>query len=250
MSTGRPDSDDWNATAAGFHTTHWTAVLAAGAHNDTLSKEALANLCSVYWQPIYAFIRRQGSTPHEAEDLTQAFFFHFLEKQSITRVTQAAGKFRTFLLTCAKNFLTNEREHVHAQKRGSGQKVIPLENHEAESHYQLETANRLSPDSIYQKRWALALLECTLSELRREYNLANKEDVFEDLQAFLPCGHGETSRVALATRRGVSVGAIDVALHRLRQRFGAILREQVRRTVSSDQELEEEIRYLMLVIST
>ena len=249
MSNDRRNSYNWNATAAGFDTTHWTAVLAAGAPNEPFGREALAILCTTYWKPIYAFIRRQGSAPHEAEDLTQAFFFHFLEKESITKARQAAGKFRSFLLTCAKNFLANEREREQAQKRGGSRKVLPLKINDEETCFQYETVDRLTPDAIFEKRWAGALLECALTELRLEYVHAKKEDVFEELQAFLPYGHGNTSKTELAVQRGVSVGAIDVAIHRLRQRFGALLREQVRRTVSSDQEVEEEIRYLMSVLS-
>ncbi len=213
-----------------------------------MAREALATLCSRYWYPLYAFIRRQGSSPHEAEDLTQEFFCRFLERNSIQHVRPAAGKFRSFLLACLKNFLANERERAQAQRRGGGRPLIPLDGVKAKARYAAEPADQRTPEALFERRWALAVLERTLTELQREYTVAEKSDLFEALQGFLPGGQGNSSRAELAARRGISVGAIDVAIHRLRQRFGALLREQVAQTVSTDGEVDEEIRYLITLL--
>jgi RNA polymerase sigma factor (sigma-70 family) len=248
MSPAFPNRDDAPATAMGFHTTHWTLVLAAREKDDTVAREALATLCATYWYPLYAFIRRQGSTPHEAEDLTQEFFFRFLERNALERVQPADGKFRSFLLVCLKNFLANERERAQAQRRGGGRPLIPLDGADAETRYALERADHRTPDAEYERRWALAMLEQTMKNLKREYVNGGKADMFEELKGFLPGCQGNVTRSELAIRRGVSVGAIDVAVHRLRQRFGALLREQVAQTVSSEAEVEEEIRHLISVL--
>lgn len=241
---------DVPATAIGFHTTHWTMVLAAREKDGAVAREALAGLCSTYWYPLYAYIRRQGNSPHEAEDLTQEFFVRFLERHSLAKVHPAAGKFRSFLLVCLKNFLANERERASAQRRGGGQPLFSLDGADAETRYALEPADQQTPDALYERRWALAVLEHTMRDLRREYSAAEKQALFDDLQGFLPGGQGDDSRADLAAKRGVSVGAIDVAVHRLKQRFGALLREQIARTVSSDAEVEAEIRHLISVISS
>ncbi len=234
----------------GFATTHWTVVLAARERDGTASREALASLCSTYWYPLYAFIRRQGSNPHEAEDLTQEFFFRFLERHALESVRPATGKFRSFLLACLKNFLANERERAHAQRRGGGQPATHLDTRDAETRYSQEPANTLTPDLVFERRWAFAVLDRTLARLRHEYATDKKSDLFEQLQGFLPCGQGSVSKAELAAKRGVSVGAIDVAVHRLRQRFGALLREQVLETVSSEAEVREEIRYLISILGS
>ena len=234
----------------GFHTTHWTIVLAARKKDGTVAHEALARLCSTYWYPLYAFVRRQGSSPHQAEDLTQEFFCRFLERHALGHVQPAAGKFRSFLLACLKNFLANERERAHAQRRGGGRAPFSLDSADAETRYSLEPADQRTPEVVFERRWAFAVLERTMKELRHEYVRTGKNEHFEAFQSFLPGGQGDASRADLAAKRGVSVGAIDVAVHRLRQRFGVRLREQVAQTVSSAAEVEEEIRYLISVIGS
>jgi len=205
-------------------------------------------LCSTYWYPLYAFIRRQGASPHEAEDLTQEFFSRFLERNALTNVHPAAGKFRSFLLACLKNFLANERERAQTQRRGGGRTFVPLDGADAETRYSMEPVDNQTPEAIFERRWAFAVLERTMKQLRRDFAAADKEDLFEQLQGFLPGGGTSMSREDLAAKRGISVGAIDVAIHRLRQRFGSLLREEVLQTVSSEAELEEEIRHLISVI--
>jgi RNA polymerase sigma-70 factor (ECF subfamily) len=242
--------DNAPPTAVGFQTTHWTVVLAAREKGGPAEREALASLCSTYWRPLYAFIRRQGSAPHEAEDLTQEFFYRFLERQALESVRPDAGKFRSFLLSCLKNFLANERERAHTQRRGGGQSLVPLDCGDAETRYSLELADKLTPEAIFDRRWAFTVLEKTMKELRREYSAPEKRELFDELQGFLPGGQVNVSRAELAAKRGVSVGAIDVSVHRLRQRFGSLLREQVAQTVSSEAEVDEEIRYLISVIGS
>jgi len=220
-------------------------VLAARDHDGMAAREALAGLCSSYWFPLYAFIRRQGSSPHEAEDLTQEFFYRFLERDSIEHVHPARGKFRSFLLSCLKNFLANERERASAQRRGGGQPLVSLDGTDAETRYSLEPADTRTAEAIFERRWAFAIIERTMRDLQHEHAGDEKRELFNDLQGFLPGGQGNVSKTELAAKRGVTVGAIDVAIHRLRQRFGALLRQQVAETVSAESEVEEEIRHLI-----
>jgi RNA polymerase sigma-70 factor (ECF subfamily) len=233
----------------GFHTTHWTMVLTARDQEGTAAREALDSLCTTYWYPLYAFIRRQGVTAEEAEDLTQEFFHRFLRRNALDSVRPTAGKFRSFLLVCLKNFLANERERAQAQRRGGGRPLLTLNGEDAETRFSLEPADPLTPEMAFERHWAFAVLERTMAELKREYSTGEKRQQFEDFQGFLPGGQGATSRADLAAKRGVTVGAIDVAVHRLRQRFGVLLREQVTQTVSCEDEVEEEIRYLISVLS-
>lgn len=231
-----------------FQTTHWSVVMAAREQDATVGREALAQLCSGYWYPLYAFVRGQGFSSEDAEDLTQEFFRRFLEKNSLVNVSPAGGKFRSFLLACLKHFLINERERAHAQRRGGGQVLIPLDAGEAETRFSLEPVDHSTPDILFEKRWAFAVLDQTIQALAAEYGAKNKKETFDDLRDFLPGGQSGVSRAELAARRGISVGAVDVAVHRLRQRFGALLREQVARTVSSEAEVDEELHYLMSVL--
>jgi len=225
-------------------------VLTAREKDGTAAREALTSLCSTYWYPLYAYIRRQGSSPHEAEDLTQEFFFRFLDRHSLGSVQPAAGKFRSFLLACLKHFLANERERAQAQRRGGRRPRISLDGAEAETRYAMEPSHSLTPEMVFERRWACAVLERTMGALRQECVTEGKSELFEQLKGFLPGGHAGDSRAELATKRGVTVGAIDVAIHRLRQRFGVLLREQVAETVSSEAEVKEEIRYLISVLGS
>jgi RNA polymerase sigma factor (sigma-70 family) len=235
--------------AIGFHTTHWTMVLSARGENRS-ANEALANLCSNYWYPIYAFIRRNGSSSHEAEDLTQEFFARILRRDWLANVHPTGGKFRSFILACVKNFLSNERDKVLAQRRGGGQVLIPLEREDAETRYVIDPPDSMTPEVLFERRWVFELLEQTIDALRQEYAQTNRIDWFEELQGFLPGSNEVASRAEIAQKRGVSANAIDVAIHRLRQRFGVLLRKKVAETVSSDAEVGEEIRHLMSVLST
>jgi len=238
------------AQASWFTTTHWSVVLAAGESPSPKSWEALEVLCRTYWQPLYAFIRRRGANPHEAQDLTQGFFHQFLERDALAGVRPEAGKFRSFLLVCLKNFLANERERAHAQRRGGNKPQVHLDGVDAERRYSLEPSDRLTPEKVFERSWAYAVIEKTIAEQRRECSEQDKSALFQDLQGFLPGGQSTISRAELAARRGVSVGAIDVAIHRLRRRFGELLRRQVAQTVRTEAEVDEELRYLISLLSS
>jgi RNA polymerase sigma-70 factor (ECF subfamily) len=234
--------------AMGFHTTHWTVVLAAQSGHDTAAAGALASLCSTYWYPLYAFVRRSGYNRHDAEDLTQGFFYSFLKRESLAHVSPLAGKFRSYLLTCLKHFLANERRRAQTQRRGGGLQEIPFDGDAAETRYLAEPADNATPDVLFERRWAFTVLDRVLENLRQEYVQRDKGALFEDLRGLLPGDAVIGSRAELAARHGLSVGALDVALHRFRQRFGALLREQVVGTVSSPDEVEQELRYLVSVL--
>jgi DNA-directed RNA polymerase specialized sigma24 family protein len=233
-----------------FRTTHWSVVLAAREQDDSSAQAAMAKLCSAYWYPLYAFVRRQGLGPHDAEDLTQEFFCRVLEKNSLRNVQPAGGRFRSFLLVCLKHFLANERERAQAQRRGGGQSLIPLDGGEAETRYSLEPADKVTPEVLFEKHWAFAVLDHAMQALEQEFASKEKSGAFEELKGFLPGGQAGPSRAELAAKRGISASAVDVAIHRLRQRFGALLREQVAQTVASPDEVEEEIRYLISVLGS
>lgn len=230
----------------GFHTTHWSVVLAARQpEQETAAREALANLCSTYWYPLYAFIRHQGAAPTDAEDLTQEFFFRFLERNSLLKVTPEAGKFRSFLLACVKHFLCNERERARAQRRGGGCQTIPLKAGEPETQYLQEAVDQVTPDLLFERCWAATVLERALARLRDEYRRRGQGELFKALESFLPGSDPGSPRADTAQRLRMSTGALDMAISRLRQRYGAMLREEVAQTVASTEEVEEELRYLI-----
>jgi RNA polymerase sigma-70 factor (ECF subfamily) len=248
MSTSPAARPDLPTEAMGFQTTHWTVVLAARAEGGGAAGEALEDLCATYWFPLYAFIRRDGFNRHDAEDLTQGFFHSFLRHDSLAKVSPACGKFRSFLLACLKHFLANERRRTQAQRRGAGVREVPLDGDEADKRYLAEPADNLTPEVLFERRWAFTVLDRVLENLRQEYIQRDKGALFDELRALLPGNPLTVSRADLAARHGMSVGAVDVALHRLRQRFGLLLREEVVRTVSRPEEVEEELRYLISVL--
>jgi RNA polymerase sigma-70 factor (ECF subfamily) len=232
-----------------FHTTHWTVVLAAqDLSHQTAARKALEELCTIYWPPLYSFIRRHGFSPHEAEDMTQDFFSHLLEHEALRQVAPANGRFRSFLLACVKNFLGQARERACAQRRGGGRPLISLENMSAEKNYLLEPADTATPEVFFERRWAFTVLAETLRELEKDYGRRGQGAVFNALKGELPGTVSGGSRPEAAAVLGMRAGAVDVAVHRLRQRFAAILREQVAQTVSSENEVDEELRYLMSLV--
>src|SRR5215831_10968421 len=186
MPPSAPARKDFPTEAMGFHTTHWTVVLGARSGNGPAAAEALASLCSTYWYPLYAFIRRSGFNRHDAEDLTQSFFFSFLKRDSLTNVSPLAGKFRSYLLTCLKHFLSNERRRNEAQRRGAGVQPIPLNGDAAETRYQTEPTDNVTPDVLFERRWAYTVLDHVLEELRQEYVQRDKGALFNDLRGLLP----------------------------------------------------------------
>ncbi len=246
MFTDLPAHGEPPTVGMGFKTTHWSVVLAARKNDGTDAAEAVASLCSAYWPPLYAFLRRNGSGPEDAEDLTQEFFRHILERDTLRHVAPARGKFRSFLLACLKQFLAREHERTQAARRGGGRRLVSLDCPEA--HYSLEPVDQLTPEALYDRRWAATVLNCTLEDLRLEYAQRNKTNLFEELVGFLPGCQANASRAELAARHHVGPGAIDVAIHRVRQRFGVLLRQRIAQTVSTEEEVDEELDYLMTVV--
>jgi len=232
------------AEVGDFRTTHWSLVLAAGQGDGSSQAAALEQLCRTYWYPIYVYVRRAGHAPHDAQDLTQEFFLRLLRLKSLAAVAPHKGKFRTFLLAALKHFLLNARDAACAAKRGDGQAVISLDALEAEQRYQLEPVTQETPEVLYDRRWMLTLLQQALTGVQAEYAAAGKATQFVALKEFLqgPAAEGDYDRVAGVL--GLNPGAIAVAVHRLRQRYRDRLRAEIAQTVSSPEELADEMRHL------
>ncbi len=231
-----------------FVTTHWSVVLSAREKDSPRSFAALETLCRNYWYPLYAFVRRQGHSQHDAQDLTQEFFARLLQKDYLQAAAREKGRFRTFLIVALKRFLANEWDRARAQKRGGGQVLAALDTSAAEHRYLAEPASEPSPDRIYDRRWALTLLEQTMARLRHEFGEAGKAHQFEHLKVFLTAARGDISYEEVAKALGVEPGAARVAVHRLRRRFREVFREEISHTVSTPAEIDEEVRYLLSVL--
>lgn len=237
--------------AANFNTTHWTIVLACGDESDSArALEALASLFQTYWYPLYAYVRRRGYSEHDAEDLVQTFCLHLQEKHALAKADRQRGKFRTFLLSSLQNFLANESERARAQKRGGGRDLIRLDADEAQVRYELEPAHSVTPERIFETRWAHALLEQTVSGLRADFITRGKERLFEGLSSFLTSDLRETSYQAAADQLGLPLSAIKTTVHRLRRDYRSKLREEISRTVSSPDEIDDELLYLRKVLAS
>jgi RNA polymerase sigma factor (sigma-70 family) len=231
-----------------FVTTHWSRVIAAGDRACPQSAEALEELCRDYRPPLFAYIRRRGYRLEEAEDLTQAFFERFLAKDYLGQVTPGKGRFRSFLLVCLKNFLANQWDHAHRQKRGGERTVISLDASPYEDDYSLEPRDELTSDIVFERRWALTVLEKVLEQLRAEFQNSERADFFHELKPFLQGATESVSYAQIAARVGLTEGALRVAVHRLRKRYGELLRAEIARTVADPGEIEEEIRHLIWVL--
>ena len=231
-----------------FVTTHWSVVLSARDKTSPGSAEALERLCRAYWYPLYAQVRRLGNSPHDAEDLTQAFFARVLEKNYLEGVDRERGRFRTFLLMALKRFLATEWDRARAQKRGGGRPALPLNTQVAEHLYQTEPAE-LRADRLYEKQWAAAVLQQSLARLRQEFEQAGREGEFDRLKRFLTAGQGEVPYAEAARECGQSEGTLRVAVHRLRKRFRELFREEVANTVARAEDVDEEFRHLRAVLS-
>ena len=232
-----------------FATTHWSVVLAAGQGDSPQAIEALERLCRTYWYPLYAYVRRRGYQPQDAQDLTQGFFAALLTGKYLGQANRARGRFRTFLLTAFGNFLHNEHDRATALKRGGGREIVSWEAHTAEGRYAQEPAGGLSPEQIYEKRWAATLLERVLARLRDESIHAARRELFDQLKPHLWGEDEATPYAQLAARFNVSVSAIKVTVHRLRRRYRDVLREEIAQTVADAAEIDGEIQYLIRVMS-
>ena len=230
-----------------FRTTHWSVVLLAGHADSHESGAALETLCRTYWYPLYAYARRYGLSPHDAQDATQGFFAHLIEKAIVARADPQRGRFRSFLLTSFKNHLGQERLRANAQKRGGGASVISLDETVAEDRYAREPADPHSPDELFERRWAVTLVETVLQKLESAYARDGKAEQFGHLRPFLTGEQG--SYIELSAGLGGTEGAARVAVHRLRQRYHEFFRAEVAQTVTSPEELEEELRHICRVLS-
>jgi RNA polymerase sigma-70 factor (ECF subfamily) len=235
---------DSSFRAKNFPTTLWTLVLHAGRDESVQAQAALAQLCQAYWYPLYSFVRRRGYAPHDAQDLTQAFFAQLLEKRGLEGVAPELGRFRTFLLASLKHFLANDWDRAHARKRGGGKTILSLDER-AESRYQLEPSHNLTPERHFERQWAMTLLEQVLDALRDEYHAEGKGDLFEELKAVMVGQPRTYADIAARLRR--SEGAIKVAVHRLRHRYRELMRARIAETVGAG-EVEDELRHLLAVL--
>ncbi|MGZ5568938.1 MAG: RNA polymerase sigma factor [Limisphaerales bacterium] len=231
-----------------FVTTRWSVVLAAGRSDTTHSRDALARLCQTYWYPLYAYVRRRGHNADEAQDLTQEFFARLLEKHSIASADPGRGRFRSFILTALNNFLAQEWEKARAQKRGGGAELFSLDLARAEDRYDLEPAILETPDKDFDKKWALALLETVMLQLEHEYKTEGKSDVFNALKQTLAGSRESQPYADLAKQLNTTEAAIKVTVHRLRKRYRELLQNEIANTVSSPEEIKEEMRHLFAAL--
>lgn len=230
-----------------FTTTHWSVVLEAQG-NSPAAREALEKLCRTYWRPVYSFVTRQGAGPDEAEDLTQGFFALLLERRDLNAVRREKGRLRSYLLTSLKHFLASEHRRTMTAKRGKGQQLIALE--ELSATVETEPADPLSADRLYERRWALTLMEQVLRRLKEEYCTAGNAALFDSLKQLLPDEPGAQSRADIAMQLGMTDNALRQAFHRFRHRYQFLLREEISHTVAVASDVEDELRHLISVLRT
>jgi len=222
--------------------------LAAKTGDGEESKDALEKLCRTYWAPLYSYIRRDGYSAEDAQDLTQEFFARLLAKDYLSRLQDQRGKFRSFLLTFLKHFLSDQRDKARAQKRGGGKQFISLDETSAEEREFAVADHSANPEQLFEKRWAAAVLEHALQRLRQEYQAGGKSTLFEHLKDLQPGEPGGRSYAEIGALVGMTESSVKSAAHRLRQRHREVLREEIAQTVSSNEEIDEEIRYLLSVL--
>ena len=232
-----------------FPRTHWSVVVSASDPASAHAAEALEKLCRTYWYPLYAFVRRRGKSPADAQDLTQEFFARLLARHWLERADQTRGRFRTFLLTALERFLANEWDKGHALKRGGAMQFVPLDLTIAETRYGLEPANPLTPAQVFERRWALTLLEMVLEKLALEYAAEGKAKLFAALKPDLVGTASSLSYPQLANTLGLSESGVRVAVHRLRQRYRDLLRTEIANTVASSEDVDLEMRHLFNVLA-
>ncbi len=231
-----------------FATTHWSVVLAAAEQQTPEGTTALEQLCRAYWYPLYAYVRREGHSPEDAQDLTQGFFAQLLARHSLDNVAPEKGRFRSFLLAAMRHFLSVERERARAIKRGGHAQLLSLDAQEAETRYRLEPVDRLDAEKIYEHRWATTLLEKAVIRLREEFAAAGKTKLFEQLRGFA-AGDREVTCGEVAAELGMSESAVKSAVHRLRERYRELVRQEIAHTVADPAEIDSEIRHLKTLLS-
>ena len=223
-------------------------MLEAGQDGSAHASRALSQLCQAYWYPLYAYVRRKGYNAPDAQDLTQSFFARLLARNYLNVADRNKGRFRSFLLGSLEHFLAREWTRAHAQKRGSGRSCVSLDEVDLENRYLLEPADELTPEKIFDRRWATTLLEQAMTRLREECAVNHKGALFEKVEGLLSGEKGESSYAEVATSLGMSEGAIKVAIHRLRQRYGELVRAEIAQTAATPEEADEELRYLAALL--
>jgi len=231
-----------------FASTRWSLIAAAAVRDSPECEEALATLCGLYWYPLYAYARRRLPQAQDAQDLTQEFFARLLEKDYLQQADRRRGRFRAFLLTAFKHFMAKEHERVHALKRGGGRKLLPLDFNRGERRYHQEPSHEATPEILYERSWGLMLLEQGLTRLREELAGAGKERLFECLKGTLTVEATPRSYVELAGELGMTAEALKVAIHRLRRRYGELIRAEIAQTVTTPEEIEDELRELFAAV--
>lgn len=240
-----------NGLAAGgdFTTTHWSVVLLAGQEGSADAATALERLCRMYWYPLYVYARRQGHNPSDGQDLTQQFFSVFLEKKYFGMADPDRGRFRSFLLSSFKHFLANEYHRGRAARRGGRCSFISWDAAGTEERYRHEPASDTTPDKVFERAWALTLLEKVMLDLRSEYTTVGKENLFNALQVFLSGEKSETTYVEIGQRLEMGESAVKMSVLRLRRRYGELLRSEIAHTVTGASNVEEELRHLRSALS-
>jgi RNA polymerase sigma factor (sigma-70 family) len=236
------------ASPGRFPTTHWSRVVAAGELDTPQAREALAALCNAYWYPLYAYVRRRGHSAEQAQDLTQDFFAYVLERELLAKADRDRGRFRSFLRAVFARHLADQFDRATAQKRGGGRPALSIDARDAEGRYAREPAHDLTPERIFDRSWALTLLDRVFDQLRREYDDAGRAATFEELRTVLTRGPESGSHAMIAGRLGISEGAVRVAVHRLRRRYGVLLRQEIAATVNDPGEIDDEIRSLFAAL--
>ena len=238
------------ATNAWFVTTHWSVVVSARQPESAQSTAALETLCRTYWYPLYAYLRRQGQKPQDAQDLTQGFFARLLQKDYLQAAAREKGRFRTFMLVALKRFVANEWDREHAQKRGGFAPIVAIDQEFAESRLAADPSPNVQPDVLYDRHWAMTLLERAMAQLQEEYVASGRAKLFEYLQSCLVREESALPYADIAARLNLTEAAVKMAVHRLRARYREILRAEIAHTVSSADEVDEEVRHLFAAFST
>ena len=233
-----------------FNTTHWTVVLTAGDGDSPQAAIALSELCNTYWYPLYAFVRRKGHGPHDAQDLTQAFFARVLEKNYVAQADRERGRFRTFLLTALTHFLADEWDKSRRLKRGGDREMISFDGASAEERYRLEPVDLVDAAMLYERRWVTTLFDRVLTRLEQEFCESGKRRLFDGLKGSLLADDSALSYAELGVQLGLKVDAVKQAVHRMRRRYRELFREEIAQTVSGPAEVEDELRHLFAVLST
>jgi len=244
-----PGLDAISDLASRFATTRWDVVLASAETQAPGADEALSDLCRTYWRPLYAFVRRRGYSPADAEDLVQDFFARFLQDRAVKKADPLRGRFRSFLLSSLQNFLANEWDRTSAAKRGGKYRFVPFDQLASEERDALDAPDSASAELAFDVRWARAIIDTALHKLREEAQANGKTQVFDELKSFLTAAD-TTSYDTAATRLGIPLNAVKTAIHRLRANFRTVVRREVARTVSSPTEIDEELRYLRAVLAS